>query len=161
MEAINSLGTAVRELQEGLPVRGSYRTNDRRRSYSCEQRDQKDHEPGVKQVQVWRVVPQEFAPLQLGQGNCPHDPGNATDRWQHVFSGWFRRNLYRSPGASTGSGRVHALQGQGREDTLMAGRVIELIFLIGLITTIVIVLAPLVWVSMIAIEKIDKIRDNK
>jgi hypothetical protein len=43
----------------------------------------------------------------------------------------------------------------------MAGRVIELIFLIGLITTIVIVLAPLVWVSMIAIEKIDKIRDNK
>jgi hypothetical protein len=43
----------------------------------------------------------------------------------------------------------------------MAGHVIELIFLIGLITTIVIVLAPLVWVSMIAIEKIDKIRDNK
>jgi len=66
MEAINSLGTAVRELQEGLPGQGSYRTNDRRRSYPCEQRDQKDYEQGIKQVQVWRVVPQKFAPLQLG-----------------------------------------------------------------------------------------------
>ena len=43
----------------------------------------------------------------------------------------------------------------------MAGHIIELIFLIGLVTTIVIVLAPLVWVTMIAVEKIDKIRDNK
>ena len=43
----------------------------------------------------------------------------------------------------------------------MAGHIIELIFLIGLATTIVIVLAPVVWVTMIAIDKIDKIRDNK
>jgi len=43
----------------------------------------------------------------------------------------------------------------------MAGNIVELIFLIGLITTIVIVLAPLVWATMIAVEKIDKIRDNK
>jgi hypothetical protein len=43
----------------------------------------------------------------------------------------------------------------------MAGRIIELIFLIGLVTTIVIVLAPAVWVTMIAIDKIDKIRDDK
>jgi len=43
----------------------------------------------------------------------------------------------------------------------MAGNIIELIFLIGLITTIVIVLAPLVWATMITVEKIDKIRDDK
>jgi hypothetical protein len=69
--------------------------------------------------------------------------------------------MHRPPGARTGPGRVHTLQGEGREDTIMAGNIIELIFLIGLITTIVIVLAPLVWVTMIAVEKIDKIRDNK
>lgn len=43
----------------------------------------------------------------------------------------------------------------------MAGNIIELIFLVGLITTVVIVLAPAIWVIMIAVEKIDKIRDNK
>ncbi len=43
----------------------------------------------------------------------------------------------------------------------MAGNIIELIFFIGLITTIAIVLAPLIWVVMLAVEKIDKIRDNK
>jgi len=43
----------------------------------------------------------------------------------------------------------------------MVGNVIEFIFIIGLITTVMIVLAPLVWVTMIAIDKIDKIRDNK
>jgi hypothetical protein len=43
----------------------------------------------------------------------------------------------------------------------MVGNVIEFIFIIGLITTVMIVLAPFVWVTMIAIDKIDKIRDNK
>jgi hypothetical protein len=43
----------------------------------------------------------------------------------------------------------------------MAGQIIELIFLIGLATTILIILAPAVWVTMITIEKIDKIRDDK
>jgi hypothetical protein len=69
--------------------------------------------------------------------------------------------VHRPFGASTGPGRVHSLQGKERKDTIMAGHIIELIFLIGLITTVVIVLAPLVWVTMIAVEKIDKIRDDK
>lgn len=43
----------------------------------------------------------------------------------------------------------------------MAGNIIELIFSIGLITTIAIVLAPLIWVIMIAFEKFHRSNDNK
>jgi hypothetical protein len=43
----------------------------------------------------------------------------------------------------------------------MAGNIIELIFSIGLITTIAIVLAPLIWVIMIAFEKFYGSNDNK
>ena len=43
----------------------------------------------------------------------------------------------------------------------MAGNIIELIFFIGLITTIAIVLAPLIWVVMIAFEKFHESNDNK
>ena len=43
----------------------------------------------------------------------------------------------------------------------MAGKIVELIFSIGLITTIAIVLAPLIWVIMIAFEKFHGSNDNK
>ena len=43
----------------------------------------------------------------------------------------------------------------------MAGKIVELIFVVGLITTIAIVLAPLIWVVMIAFEKFHGSNDNK
>ena len=44
---------------------------------------------------------------------------------------------------------------------VMAGKIVELIFVVGLITTILIVLAPLIWVVMIAFEKFHESNDNK
>jgi len=43
----------------------------------------------------------------------------------------------------------------------MAGKIVELIFVVGLITTILIVLAPLVWVTMLALNKFHGSDDNK
>jgi hypothetical protein len=43
----------------------------------------------------------------------------------------------------------------------MAGHIIEFIFLIGLATTIVLVLAPVVWVAMIVLGKFDNTLKDK
>jgi len=44
---------------------------------------------------------------------------------------------------------------------VMAGKIVELIFVVGLITTILIVLAPLAWLAMIAFDKFYGSDDNK
>jgi hypothetical protein len=43
----------------------------------------------------------------------------------------------------------------------MAGNIIEFIFLVGLATTIVLVLAPIVWVVMIVLGKFDNSLKSK
>jgi len=44
---------------------------------------------------------------------------------------------------------------------VMAGKIIEFIFFIGLTTIVVIALAPLVWMTMIAFKKFNEGDDNK
>jgi|APGre2960657423_1045063.scaffolds.fasta_scaffold317839_2 ABC-type glycerol-3-phosphate transport system permease component len=44
---------------------------------------------------------------------------------------------------------------------VMAGKIVEFIFFVGLTTIVVITLAPLVWMTMIAFKKFNEGDDNK